>query len=218
MIIAIDGPAGAGKGTLARRLAAHLGYAYLDTGTLYRAAALRLLRAGADPDDPAAAEAAARALAPADLEDPALREDRVGALASQIAALPGVRAALLGFQRRFAAAPPGGKGAVLDGRDIGTVVWPEADVKLYVDAAPEERARRRWRELVARGAGVSLEEVRREMAARDARDGGRAAAPMRPAPDAHLLDSTNLSIEDTFDAALAIIHRAARKRQGHSQS
>lgn len=217
MIIAIDGPAGAGKGTLARRLAAHLGYAYLDTGTLYRAAALRLLREGGDPDDPAAAEAAARALAPADLDEPALRADRVGALASRIAALPAVRAALLGFQRRFAAAPPGGKGAVLDGRDIGTVVCPGAEVKLYVVAAPEERARRRWRELVARGAHVSLEEVRGEITARDARDGGRAEAPMRPAADAHLLDSTNLSIEETFNAALAIIHHAARERQGRGQ-
>src|SRR5690606_37106954 len=152
VVIAVDGPAGSGKGTLARRLAAHLGYAHLDTGLLYRAVGMSLLRAGRDPDDAGAAAAAARALSPDLLDDPALRADEAADAASRVAAIPGVRAALVAFQRAFAAAPPGGAaGAVLDGRDIGTVICPDADHKIFVDAAPEMRAKRRVKELRERG-------------------------------------------------------------------
>lgn len=206
MIIAIDGPAGAGKGTLGRRLAAHLGFAYLDTGALYRAAALRLLRAGGSLNDEAKAACAALGLTPADLSDPELRMGSVGEAASRIAAMPEVRRALLDFQRRFARQPPGGAlGAVLDGRDIGTVVCPDADLKLFVTADLAERARRRWRELVAAGEDVEADSVHAEMAARDERDAGRTHAPLERAPDAHLLDTTDLDIEAAFAAALALV-------------
>jgi cytidylate kinase len=206
VIVTVDGPVAAGKGTLARRLSEHLGFAYLDTGSLYRATALRLLRAGGDPDDAQAAALAAVAVSQADLTDPALRDEAVGAAASRVAALPEVRRALIDYQRRFAAAPPGGAaGAVLDGRDIGTVVCPEADVKLFVTADVEARARRRHAELQARDAGTSLADVRAELLRRDERDSARAHAPLRPAADAHLLDTTNLDIETAFRAALDII-------------
>jgi CMP/dCMP kinase len=206
VIVTVDGPVAAGKGTLARRLAEHLGFAYLDTGSLYRAAALRLLRAGGDPSDEAAAAAAARAVEAADLADPRLRDQAVGEAASRVAALPSVRAALLDYQRRFATAPPDGQpGAVLDGRDIGTAVCPEAEVKLFVTAEIAVRAARRHAELVARGQHVGLAEVRADLARRDARDRARAVAPLLPAADAHLLDTTNLSIEAAFLAALDII-------------
>lgn len=206
MIVAVDGPVAAGKGTLARRLAEHLGFAYLDTGGLYRAAALRLLRAGGDAEDESAAAAAAAVVTADDLADPRLRDEAVGEAASKVAALAAVRAALLDYQRRFAAAPPGGEtGAVLDGRDIGTVVCPDAEVKLFVTADIDTRAARRHAELLSRGNAASLEEVRADLARRDARDRERAAAPLAPAADAHLLDTTNLSIEAAFLAALDIV-------------
>ena len=206
MIIAVDGPAAAGKGTLARRLADHFGLAYLDTGLLYRAVGLRLLRQGASPDDEAAATAAARALAPADLEDPELRTEKVAAAASKVAAIPAVRAVLLDFQRNFADHPPGGaRGAVLDGRDIGTVVCPHADHKIFVTAAPEERAKRRAKELRERGVATIHSRVLREMRERDARDRSRCIAPLVPADDAHVIDTTELDEDAVFAAALDFI-------------
>jgi CMP/dCMP kinase len=206
MIVAVDGPAAAGKGTLARRLAAEFGLAYLDTGLLYRAVAGRVLRQGADPGDAAAAQAAALALGPGDLEDPGLRSEAVGEAASRVAAIPAVRAALLDYQRRFARQPPAkAKGAVLDGRDIGTVVCPDAEVKLFVTASAEVRALRRFRELRERQPGVGAEQVLADLRARDARDEARATAPLKPAQDAHLLDTTNLDIEAAFAVARAIV-------------
>jgi cytidylate kinase len=201
LIIAVDGPAAAGKGTLARRLAAHLGLPYLDTGLLYRATGRRVLDAGGDPANPADATAAAQALQPSDLERGDLRGPPADAAASQVAAIPGVRAALLDFQRRFGQA----HGAVLDGRDIGTVVFPQAPVKLFVTASPEERARRRHAELAARGAAPPLAQVAAEMAARDARDSARDVAPLRPAEDAVTLDTSAMDAEAAFAAALRIV-------------
>ncbi|WP_206931434.1 (d)CMP kinase [Roseococcus thiosulfatophilus] len=198
-VIAVDGPAAAGKGTLARRLAQHLGLPYLDTGLLYRAVGRRALDAGADPADPVAAEAAARTLAPADLERGDLRGPVADAAASKVAAIGGVRAALLDFQRRFGAE----HGAVLDGRDIGTVVFPEARLKLFVTASPEVRALRRHAELAARGAAPSLDEVARDMADRDARDANRGVAPLRPAEDAKVLDTSGLDADAVFEIALS---------------
>jgi len=203
LVIAIDGPAAAGKGTLARRLAAHFGLPYLDSGLLYRAVARRVLDAGGDPADAAAAEAAARALRPADLERGDLRGPPVDGASSRVAAFPGVRAALLAFQRDFANA----RGAVLDGRDIGTVVFPEAPVKLFVTADVAERGRRRFEELRARGTAVDREVVIEEMRRRDAADAGRDAAPMRPAADAILLDTTALDADAAFAQALAMIEQ-----------
>jgi len=202
-VIAIDGPAAAGKGTLARRLAAHLGYAYLDTGAIYRAVALRTLRTGADP------VIAAKALSMADLDDPELRTDRAGTAASHLAAIAPVRQALLDFQRNFAENPPNNaSGAVLDGRDIGTVICPRAKLKLFVTASPEARAHRRYLELRQQGETVSEAEVLDELRARDKNDATRSIAPMRPASDAHLLDTTNMAIDDAFAAALALVRRA----------
>jgi cytidylate kinase len=204
MIIAIDGPAASGKGTLAKRVAAHFGFACLDTGLLYRAVA-RDLRAAEQPlDDVAAAEWAARSLDPASLDDASLRHPGVGEAASVVAKIPEVRAALLAVQRDFAAQEPG---AVLDGRDIGTVVCPDADVKLFIKAQVEIRARRRYEELIKRGEPVTYERVLETIKARDARDSGRADAPMAIAPDALLLDTTNLDIEAAFDAAVGLIKR-----------
>lgn len=199
--IAIDGPAASGKGTLARALAAALGLRYLDTGTLYRAAALRLLAAGGDPAD------AARSISDDDLADPRLRDADVTKWASKVAAIPAVRAALLDRQRAFAATPPG---AVLDGRDIGTVVLPGADVKLFLVADRATRARRRHAELAARGSSVTLDEVRADLDERDRRDAGRDAAPLRRAEDAIELDTTAMTPEAMLAAALAI----ARARMG----
>lgn len=206
MIVAIDGPTAAGKGTLARLLARDLGFAYLDTGSLYRAVGLALLRAGRAPDDEVAALDAARGLDAELLGDPGLRDEATGNAASRVAAMPAVRAALLDYQREFARRPPGGApGAVLDGRDIGTVVCPDATVKLFVTASPEVRARRRHLELAARGEDVPFAQVLADLNERDRRDQARAAAPLRPAPDAHLLDTTDLAIDAALDRAKAII-------------
>ncbi|MDA0367989.1 MAG: (d)CMP kinase [Proteobacteria bacterium] len=211
MIVAIDGPAAAGKGTLARRIALALGFVHLDTGALYRAVGLRVLRNGMDPSDAAAAHRAALALNPADLSDPALREERTATAASVVSAHSAVRAALLDFQRNFAENPPGGvPGAVIEGRDIGTVVCPNADIKLFIDADLSIRARRRHEELRSNGISVELAEVRAEMAARDDRDRNRADSPLRPAPDAHLLDTTDLDIDGVFAAAMKAIGGVAK--------
>lgn len=209
-VIAIDGPAAAGKGTLARRLAAHLNLAYLDTGLLYRAVGVAVLRAGGDPEDPQAAEAAARVLDPALFQDPELRLDHAGQAASKVAAIPGVRAALLDFQRRFAAQPPAGTaGVVLDGRDIGTVVCPDAPIKLFVTASVEKRAERRLKELRERGVATIQEAVLQDMKDRDARDSQRSVAPLAAAPDAYLLDTTDLDADRAFAAALSYISTRA---------
>ncbi len=197
--VAIDGPAAAGKGTIARAVAERFGLAYLDTGSLYRAVGLMTLEAGGDPADPGAAEAAARALDPEAVAAMALRTDRVAEAASQVAAIPAVRAALLEVQRAFSRRAGG---AVLDGRDIGTVVRPDADVKLFVTAAPETRARRRAAEL-----GLPVEAVLDDMRRRDARDAGRADAPMTAAADAHLLDTTDLAIDAAVAQAATLITR-----------
>ena len=201
LVIAVDGPAAAGKGTLARRLAAHFGLPYLDTGLLYRAVGRRVLDATGDPRDPAVAEAAARSLQASDLGRDDLRGPPADDAASNVAAHPGVRRALVDFQRQFAAEA----GAVLDGRDIGTVIFPDARAKLYVTASAEARARRRWLEVQARDASVTLEAVAAEMAARDARDAGRDAAPMKPADDAIVLDTTALDADAAFARAVALV-------------
>jgi cytidylate kinase len=206
MIIAVDGPAASGKGTLAQRLARHFGFAHLDTGLIYRATALKLLQAKAEPADPVAAETAAKALAPADLADPRLKEERVAEAASQVAAIPAVRAALLAFQRDFARnPPPPAKGAVLDGRDIGTVVCPEAAAKLFVTASLEARAARRFKELQAGGDAAIYERVLQDMKQRDARDRQRRTAPLARAADAFALDTTALDADAAFRAALDFI-------------
>jgi len=214
VIIAIDGPAGAGKGTLARRLAEALGFAYLDTGAIYRAAAARLLAEGGDPRDPAAAAAAAEALAPGDLERGDLRDEATSQAASLVASYPGVRRALMAFQRDFAASPPGGKpGAILDGRDIGTVICPDAEAKLFVTASLEERARRRHKELLDRGEESIYPRVQEEMAARDKRDSERAEAPLKPAGDAFVLDTTELDIDAATAAALSFLRSRMEPRE-----
>lgn len=204
MIVAVDGPAASGKGTLARRIAAHFGLAYLDTGLIYRAVGAAVLAAGEDPADPAAATAAAAALDPADLDRPGLRSEATGAAASKVAAIPGVRRALLDFQRRVAATPPG---AVLDGRDIGTVVCPDADVKFFLDASPEIRAERRAVELQAGGETVIYAAVLRDLVARDERDSGRDIAPLQPAADALRLATDDLDADAVFRLACEAIDR-----------
>ncbi|MDD9903601.1 MAG: (d)CMP kinase [Rhodospirillaceae bacterium] len=203
MIIAVDGPAASGKGTLARRLAAHFGYAYLDTGKIYRAVGYRVLEAGGDPEDPDAALAAARALQPEDLENPELTSDRAAVAASKVAAMEPVRAVLLGFQQGFAADPPdGAPGAVLDGRDIGTVVCPEAPSKLFVTADVEERAKRRHKELLDKGEPSIYSRVLQALKDRDARDSNRSAAPLVAAPDAIVIDTTAMDPDEAFASAL----------------
>lgn len=202
LIIAVDGPAASGKGTVASRLAAHYGLPFLDTGLLYRAVGLAMLRAGRPLDDAEAAAALARSLDHRRLDDPALTEGPTGEAASRVAAHGPVRAALLDLQRSFAAQPGG---AVLDGRDIGTVIAPEAPAKLFVTAVPEARARRRWLQLSGRGEPVTYEEVLADIRRRDARDSGRADAPLKRAEDAVLLDTTEMDIEQAFDAARRIV-------------
>jgi CMP/dCMP kinase len=196
LVIAVDGPSASGKGTLAKRLAAHFRLPHLDTGLLYRAVGLRAQKTGEVP-----AEIAAR-LVPADLDDPALRTDEAGQQASKVGAIPEVRANLLKFQKEFSSQAPG---AVLDGRDIGTVICPDAPVKLFVTASPEARADRRYQELRARGVDTIKPRVLAEMAERDRRDSERAAAPLRAAPDAWLLDTTEMNADAAFAAAVAFI-------------
>lgn len=205
MILAIDGTTASGKGTLARRLAEIYGLARLDTGALYRAVALAVLDAGDDPNDEAAAVRAARGLNLNAIDEARIRSGPVGAASSVVAAIPAVRAVLLDAQRAFAQDP---RGAVLDGRDIGTVICPDADVKFFITASLEERARRRWKELHARGESVSFDALTAQIAERDARDAGRTDAPLRQAADAHLLDTTSLSIEEAVAAARTIIEAA----------
>lgn len=200
-VIAVDGPAAAGKGTLARRLAAALGLPHLDTGLLYRAVGRRVLDVAGDPRDAAQAEAAARALTPADLDRTDLRSPMADRAASAVAAIPAVRAALLDFQRGFGR----DRGAVLDGRDIGTVVFPDAAVKLFVTASVQERARRRCLELRGRGVAADPAQVEAEIRDRDAQDASRPVAPLKPAADALLLDTTALDAEAAFAAALALV-------------
>ncbi len=204
LIIAVDGPAASGKGTLARALAAHLGFHYLDTGALYRAVALTMLEDGLDPHDEVNAVKTAETLDIDSIDDARLRTDQVSEAASIVAAMPGVRAAILDFQRNFSQKPPG---AILDGRDIGTVVCPGALVKLYVSASPQTRANRRFLELKAKDADVTEAGVLADVVARDARDANRAHSPLKPAEDAHLLDTSNLSIEAAFRAALDVIEQ-----------
>jgi cytidylate kinase len=208
VIIAIDGPAASGKGTLGKRLAAHYGLRHLDTGLIYRAVAKALLDAGLPLGDAAHAAAAARALDPARFDAQALKAHAVGEAASVVSAIPEVRAALLKFQRDFAAAPPG---AVLDGRDIGTVICPDADVKIFVVAAPQERARRRALEFAASGQSVDEAVILADILKRDARDRSRSVAPLKAAPDAHELDTTHLGVEAATAAAIALVERY-RKR------
>ena len=214
MIIAVDGPAASGKGTLARHLAEAYNLAYLDTGALYRGVAYLLLSQGKDPHDRAAAVAAAQALNPADVPDEQIRKDTVGAAASIVAAMDEVRVAIRDLQIEFAHHPPSGKaGAVLDGRDIGTVICPDADVKLFVDAAPEIRAKRRHLELKERDPGnaPSYEQILADLQERDRRDQTRDSSPLKPAEDSYLLDTTNFSIESAFQAACEIVDRAFSK-------
>lgn len=213
MIIAIDGPAASGKGTVARRLATDLGFAYLDTGALYRAVGLSVVEQGRDPADASAALAAARGLAFDAFVNPRLRDEDIGVSASKVAAFPEVREVLLRYQRNFAEKPPdGAPGAVIDGRDIGTVVCPNAEIKLFVTASMEERARRRAAEMRAAGRAANEAQIVEDLVARDKRDIERASSPLRQAKDAHLLDTTNLDIEAAFTAALAIVNASALPR------
>lgn len=208
MIITIDGPAASGKGTLARALAEKLGYAHLDTGGLYRAVALQLLLVGADPGDEALARKAAQSLNLSYLEHPHLRRQATGQAASLVSRYKGVRAALLQLQRDFAASPPGGAaGAVLDGRDTGSVICPDADVKLYVEASAQERARRRAKELQDKGESADLAGIQAEIEARDHADKTRKEAPLVMPKGAHLLDTTTLSIDAALSAALTIVRQ-----------
>ena len=211
MIIAIDGPAASGKGTLGKRLAEHYGYRHLDTGVIYRAVAYAMLQADADLHDEALAVSAALALDVEKLGDPVLKIQTLGAAASVISAIPRVREVLVNFQRRFAADPPG---AVLDGRDIGTVICPHAEVKIFVVADPKVRAHRRTLEARARGEEADEAVVLDDILKRDERDKNRAVAPLKPAADAYLLDNTNLDIEAGVRAAIDIVEavRAGRQR------
>ncbi len=212
-VVAVDGPAASGKGTIAKGLGEAFGLPVLDTGLLYRCVGCLVQRAGQSLDDEDAAAAAAVLLTAEQLDDPGLRTRAAGELASRVAVHPHVRSALLEFQRTFARQEGG---AILDGRDIGTVIVPDAPAKLYVTASPEARAERRWRQLQAQGEAVSLDDVLADIRVRDARDGGRDAAPMRPAPDAVLLDTTQMSISQAADAARRIVE-AARARWDKSR-
>ncbi len=210
VVIAVDGPAASGKGTLAKKLAERLGYAYLDTGALYRAVAMATLEIGGDPaklqDVQPALQIILRNLTPELLANPALRTPEVSEGASKVAAIPEVRQALLDYQRDFAANPPGYVGgAVLDGRDIGTVVCPEADIKFFVTASPEERARRRFEELKAEKPGLTYDKVLADLTARDTRDSTRAIAPTTVAKEAYTLDTTHLNASQTLEEAIGVI-------------
>jgi cytidylate kinase len=211
MIIAIDGPAASGKGTLGKRLALHYGLRHLDTGLIYRAVASALVDARDRLDDVERAVAAARALDPSRFDEKILKKHEIGEAASIVSAFPPVRAALLDFQRDFGRAPPG---AVLDGRDIGTIIFPDADIKIFVTATPEVRAQRRTAELRGAGTAANEADVLADIRRRDRRDIERAAAPLKAAPDAHLLDTTHLDIDAAFRAAIDIVEavRAGRKR------
>ena len=225
IVIAVDGTAASGKGTLAKRLARHFGFAHLDSGSLYRLVALGVLESGGDPANEADALAAARAIDPSRAADPAIRTDIVGKASSRVAAIPSVREALKDFQKNFIAHPPGGApgapsapGAVVDGRDIGTIIAPDATAKLFVDARPEVRAHRRWLEL--NGMGINRDEsaLLAEIVARDAADMSRAVSPLKRAADAALLDTSDLAIDAAFAAALLLvkpgIENALKARQG----
>ena len=211
VMIAIDGPAAAGKGTLGARLADKYGLAKLDTGLLYRATGFKVLADGGDPEDAQVAEAAARSLDPAELDNAALRTDEAAQAASKVSAIPGVRAALLDFQHEFAKNPPvladgsPANGAILDGRDIGTTVCPNAEVKLFVTASTEVRAERRFKELQERGLEAIYARVLEDMKERDARDSGRSASPLAAADDAYMLDTSDLNADQAFDAAVKFI-------------
>ncbi|MEM9810998.1 MAG: (d)CMP kinase [Pseudomonadota bacterium] len=205
IIIAVDGPAASGKGTLSRRVAKLYGLRYLDSGKLYRGVGWAMLSQGLDPADEAKAEDTARTLDPEAVESPQLRSHEAGRAASIVAAFPGVRAQLLHFQRSFA---DEGRGAVLDGRDIGTVIFPDAPVKLFVTASPEERARRRFAELQDQDPSLTLDTVIGQIKRRDERDQNRQVSPMKPASDAHLLDTTSLDIDAAFAAACRVIDKA----------
>jgi CMP/dCMP kinase len=211
MIIAIDGPAASGKGTLARKLAQHYGYRHLDTGVIYRAVAYALLQAGADLRDEAMAVRVAMELDPETFSNPALKSQEVGEAASLVSAIPPVREVLLDFQRQFAATPPG---AVLDGRDIGTVICPDAEVKIFVVADPKVRAHRRTLEAKSRGEEADEAKILADIIQRDERDRNRPSAPLKQAADAYLLDNTNLDIEAGVRAAIDIVEavRAGRQR------
>ncbi len=206
-VIAVDGPAASGKGTIGRRLASHYGFQYLDTGSLYRAVAAIMLLSGYTLDNEKIAEKVAQELDLTKIDRLKIRTEDTGRAAATIATMPLVRAALLKLQRTFASHSPG---AVLDGRDIGTVVCPDADVKIFVTASPEIRAHRRWRELKTSGSDVSEAQVLEDTRERDRRDSERAASPLRPADDAHLLDTTTLSIEAAFGEAVRIIDKSMR--------
>lgn len=204
-VIAIDGTAASGKGTIAKALARHFGFDHLDTGALYRGVAALVLRQGGDPASRHDAIAACGLFMPGSIPDGELRTARVGEAASLVSAVPEVRQCLRQLQTDFAATPPGGKGAVIDGRDIGTVICPDAPAKLFVTASVEERTRRRWRELDALGLGKTYEDLLDELRARDERDAARPISPMKPAPDAVLLDTTDLSIDAAVAAALGLV-------------
>lgn len=208
-VIAIDGTFASGKGTLARKLAVHFGLGYLDTGKLYRAVARQVLESGGDPDDAKACTKVAKSLNTDALDDPILKSGPVGAAASKVAVHTDVRAALFDFQREFAA-----KGAVLDGRDIGTVICPDADVKLFVDAAPEERAKRRHLELTGYGEDITFETVLEQLKERDHRDSTRSQAPLKPADDAHLLDTTGLAKDAVLQMAIRLCDAVLAARPG----
>ena len=208
IVIAVDGTAASGKGTLAKKLAAHFGLHHLDSGSLYRLVGLGVVEAHGDPHSEADALEAARHIDHRRCGDPAIRGAAVGNLASVVSAHPAVRAALLEFQRTFARLPPG---TVIDGRDIGTVICPDATVKLFVDAEPKIRAHRRWLELCAAGEAPPESEILADIETRDARDRGRAIAPLKPAPDARLLDTSALDIDGAFAAALALVTPVVEK-------
>ncbi len=211
MIIAIDGPAASGKGTLAKRLAGHYGLRHLDTGVIYRAVAHALISRGLDLHDEVAAVRAAQTLDVSTFDDPALKSHQVGSAASIVSAFPDVRAALVEFQRQFASQPPG---AVLDGRDIGTVICPNADVKIFVVADPKVRAHRRYLEAQARGETADEAAILADILARDDRDRNRAVAPLKPAEDAYLLDNSHLDIEGGVRAAIDIVEAVRAGRRG----